>query len=317
MLVTGGLGPTDSDVTREVLSSYTGIPLQEHPDVLSDMERRFGLSREQLRTNLRRQTRVPSQGTYLKNPLGTAVGLVFETGKNVLVALPGPPRELQPMVTQQLVPYLSQRFGTRRPGCTMTVRFVGLGQSQIDQTLKDHVRLSPDVHITSQFDGGRVDYTFSLPEDTPQEQGRLQQLKAHILEQLGDYVYSTDGASLEAHVLDLLVRRGQTLSVVEVASGGAIAAGLHDTQAAATTLTGALVAPTAERLGQLLRLPDASDGRRHFVGSADAATGDGRRRSNRQRLVACRRPARRSRRGSPASAGGAALPGWNAGKPAV
>ncbi len=79
VIVTGGLGPTDSDITREVLSEFTGIPLQEHPEVLQRMEQRFNTPREKLRANLRRQTRVPTRGTYLNNSSGSAVGLVFET----------------------------------------------------------------------------------------------------------------------------------------------------------------------------------------------------------------------------------------------
>ena len=115
---------------------------------------------------------MPVQGTYLKNANGTAVGLVFETPDRVIVALPGPPRELQPMVRDELVPYLSRRFGTRPPGASLTLRFVGLGQSQIDQTLKDHVPLPADITTSSQFEGGRVDFTFSLPGDTPEDRAR-------------------------------------------------------------------------------------------------------------------------------------------------
>jgi molybdenum cofactor synthesis domain-containing protein len=76
VIVTGGLGPTDSDITRETLSDFTGIALKEHPDVLRDMARRFRVSPAQLRPNLRRQTQVPTRGTYFKNLNGTAVGLV-------------------------------------------------------------------------------------------------------------------------------------------------------------------------------------------------------------------------------------------------
>ena len=128
VIITGGLGPTPNDITRETLSEFTGIPLHEHPDALAEMERRFRQSRDQLRPNLRRQTLVPVRGGYLKNPDGTAVGLVFEgsSEKSVMVALPGPPRELQPMVKNELVPFLQRRFGVRSFGSSMTLRFVGV-----------------------------------------------------------------------------------------------------------------------------------------------------------------------------------------------
>ncbi len=255
VIVTGGLGPTDNDITREALRDFTGIELREHPDVLAAMAKRFNTPATELRANLRRQTQVPVQGTYLKNSNGTAVGLVFEKPEHVIVALPGPPRELQPMVRDELIPYLSRRFGTRPPGAALTLRFVGLGQSQIDQTLKEHVSLPPEVATSSQFDGSRVDFTFSLPKNTPEDRTKLQDLKAQIRKYLGDSIYADDEAtSLEEAVVRLLAARGQTLALAEIGSGGALAAALNGAKDAPRVLAGAHVAPTAERLRHLLGL---------------------------------------------------------------
>ena len=260
VIVTGGLGPTPNDITRETLSEFTSIPLREHPEVLQNMSRRFGVSPEKLRANLRRQTQVPAGGTYLKNANGTAVGLVFERAESVIVALPGPPRELQAMVRDELVPYLGRRFGTRLPGCSLKLRFVGLGQSQIDQTLKDHVPLAPDITVSSQFEGSRVDFTFSLPGDTPRDRARLDELKTAILKRLGDNVYADDETTLERRVVELLADRGATLSVAEAGSGGSLAAAISGADGAARILAGAYVAPTAEKLRRLLGIRDGRRG---------------------------------------------------------
>jgi len=256
VIVTGGLGPTDNDITRETLSDFTGIALKEHPDVLQDMARRFHVSPAQLRPNLRRQTQVPMRGTYFKNLNGTAVGLVFEMANATIVALPGPPRELQAMVSDELVPYLSRRFGTRLPGCSLTLRFVGLGQSQIDQTLRDHVPLASDITVSSQFEGSRVDFTFSLPDDTQRDRARLQELKHKITEHLGEYIYADGEISLEEHVLKLLEARGATLVLTEVSSGGSLVASLSNADGAHRVLAGAYVAPTMEQLRHLLNVSD-------------------------------------------------------------
>lgn len=256
VIVTGGLGPTDNDVTRETLSEFTGVALREHPSLLQALERRFQKGGGRLRSNLRRQTQVPASGTYLKNANGTAVGLVFQTDDFVIVALPGPPRELQPMVRNELVPYLSRRFGTRLPGCSLTLRFVGIGQSGIDQTLKDHVPLPSDVVLSSQFEGMRVDFTFSLPNDTTADRARLQELKQRILKHLGDRVYADDETSLEQHVMRLFEARGAMLAVAEAGTGGRLAAALCGADGSSRVLAGAYVAPTAARLRQLLRVPD-------------------------------------------------------------
>ncbi len=256
VIVTGGLGPTDNDITREALWDFTGITLKEHPEVLQKMARRFGVLPAQLRPNLRRQTQVPTRGTYLKNPEGTAVGLVFELDEIVIVALPGPPRELQAMARDELVPYLKQRFGTRLPGCSLRLRFVGLGQSQINQTLTDHVPLAPDITVSSQFQGGRVDFTFSLSNDTPRDRARLQELKQKITKHLGEYVYADGETSLEEHVLKLLESRDATLVLAEVSSGGSLTAALSSADDAYRVLAGAYVAPTMEKLRRLLHVRD-------------------------------------------------------------
>lgn len=256
VIVTGGLGPTDNDITREALSGFTRIPLKEHPKALQEMARRFRTSPDRLRSNLRRQVRVPVNGTYFKNSNGTAIGLVYERSESVIVALPGPPRELQAMVHNELVPYLSRRFGTRLPGCSLTLRFVGLGQSQIDQTLKDHVPLPPDVILSSQFEGGRVDFTFSLPDDTPQDRARLRELKQKIVTYLGDNIYADDETSLEVCVIKLLEARGETLALVEVGDGGSLAAALTDAEGVERVLVGAYVAPTEDKIRHMLGISD-------------------------------------------------------------
>jgi len=259
VIITGGLGPTDNDITRQTLSDFTGIELKEQPDILRQMEQRFHTPLDKLRANLRRQTEVPEDGTYFRNTEGTAVGLVFNSTSSVIVALPGPPRELQPMVINELVPYLSRRFGTRLPGCSLTLRFIGLGQSQIDQTLKDNVPLAPDITVSSQFKGGRVDFTFSLPEDTPQYRARLQELEQKIMKHLGRYIYADDETSLEENVLELLRARNETLALAEVGSGGTLAAAFSNADANGQVLVGAFVAPNLEKLYRLLKIDnDAS-----------------------------------------------------------
>ncbi|MCU0871403.1 MAG: molybdopterin-binding protein [Pirellulaceae bacterium] len=259
VIVTGGLGPTENDVTRQSLAEFTGVPLREHPEILQDMEQRMGVPRDQMRANLRRQSQVPTRGTYLKNGSGSASGLVFDLGDKVIVALPGPPRELQPMVRDALLPYLSRRFGTRLPGCSLTIRFVGPGQSQIDQTMKDHAPLPADVLVSSQFDAGRVDFTFAFPDDNAENLARLEQLKQQTTQCLGDYIYAADETTtLEQHVVSLLERRGVTLAIGEAGSGGSLAAALDSVEGAERQVVGAYVARTGERLRHLLRVPEAT-----------------------------------------------------------
>jgi nicotinamide-nucleotide amidase len=256
VIVTGGLGPTENDVTREALSEYTGIGLREDPQALADLARRFNVTPDELRPNLRRQTRIPVDGSALKNAFGTAVGLIFETAEPVIVALPGPPREMQPMVRDELVPYLVRRFGARPPGSSLTIRFVGIGQSLIDQTLRDHGLLRPDLIISSHFEHGRVDFSFTLPHGDQRGREEFQVVRQGLLDHLGEYVYAEDQTtSLEARVVSLLESRKITLSLAEAGSGGALAAALSGSEGAARSLLGAYVASDLEQLHKLVASP--------------------------------------------------------------
>ena len=252
ILVTGGLGPTDNDITREVLTDFTGISLREDPQTLGALAKRFKRSPDDMRLNLRRQVLVPASGTTLKNSQGTALGLVFDSNETVTVALPGPPRELQAMVRDELIPYLTRRFGTRPLGCTLTLRFVGLGQSQISQTLSEHASLDRDIILSSQFEGGRVDFTFALPDNSAENRARLAQLKQTIMTHLGDSVYADSSMTLEQHVLQLLAKKNVTLALAEVGSSGHLAAALNPVPAAERVLVGAFVAPSAKKVLQLV-----------------------------------------------------------------
>jgi nicotinamide-nucleotide amidase len=253
VIMTGGLGPTDNDMTCDAISEFTGVPVEEHPEVLAAMARRFRTPVQGIRANLRRQTRVPVVGSYLENAHGSAVGLVFEYGKVVIVAMPGPPRELQPMVSSQLIPLLSRRFGTRLPGSSLTVRFVGLGQSSIDQTMEQYIPLPDDVTVSSQFEGSRVDFTFTLPDDNGENRSRLDRLKQLLLKHLGKNIYATDAnTSLEEVVVGMMAEQGITLSIAEIASGGSVAAAVTGAERSEEVLAGSYFAPDEETLRRLL-----------------------------------------------------------------
>lgn len=259
VIVTGGLGPTPNDITRDVLAEFTRNPLREDAQLLAALAARMKQPIDQLRPNVRRQARVPERGGFLKNVNGTAAGLVFDpagdgtaTNGTLVIALPGPPRELQPMVRDELVPLLQRRCGVRPFGQVLTLRFVGLGQSQIDQTIKDHVALAPDVMVTSLFEGSRVDFSFALPGHTPEDLARLRRLEAAIVEHLGAAMYADDNSSLEEVVARRLIARGATVAVAEVGSGGQLAAALRTTPDSARCLGAACTAGSEEALAELL-----------------------------------------------------------------
>ena len=255
VIVTGGLGPTGDDITRQTLAKYTGIPLQESSQVIQEYRRRYG--DRVFRPSLRRQAQVPSRGAYLKNRVGSAVGLVFDDGQRVVVALPGPPRELRPMVREQLIPFLARRFGIQSSVESVTLRFVGIGESSIQSVIDEHVNLPPEVRVASTFEAGRVDLTFYGPSGLPGIREKLPALRDRMLEQLGQHVYSVDGSTLEETILRLLADRKATLAVAEVATGGGLSSRLTGSPSASSVLFGSYVAATDDGIKALLAVGES------------------------------------------------------------
>lgn len=256
VITTGGLGPTDHDITRQVISKYTGISLAEQPDVIAGMKKRF--NSDNIRENMRRQALVPAKGTYFPNPNGTAVGLVFDASDDVIISLPGPPREVQPLIRNEVIPFLVKRFGIHANGASLTMRFVGLGESQIAATLHEKLTLPPDLITASYFDANRVDYTLSLPDDSPDAVARLKALEAELIKHIGEYMYADDGSTLEAAILKKLAEKNAALATAEVGSGGAIAAALTSVEGAESNYQGGHVAPSNHVLVDMLQFQSDS-----------------------------------------------------------
>lgn len=237
VMVTGGLGPTPNDITREVLSEFTGIPLAENKDLVVEMEKRLGENRSAIRPNLLKQTRVPATG-YFRNSNGTAAGLLFTTSSNTIIALPGPPRELQPMFQEEVIPYLQKHFDLHEHTSRLVARFYGIGQSQIDQTIKEKISLPEEVIVTSLFEGMRVDFFFTLPGKSSETQEKLNKIGAALREHLGSRIYAMDGqTTLEDVFLKKVAKEGKLL-IIDQATGGSVGAALYSRPSAAEVLLG-------------------------------------------------------------------------------
>jgi molybdenum cofactor synthesis domain-containing protein len=253
ILTTGGLGPTANDLTRQALSHFNQIQLKESPEVLEELSLRFEKPIEQLPENIRRQASVPARGGFLPNDRGTAVGLIFQSTNLTCIALPGPPRELQPMVENHLVPWLRTRLGLPHEAPSVTVRFVGIGQSAIANVLSEHQILPANVVSTSTFEGGRVDFTFSLKEDSATAAATLRSIEDGLAQHLGPHIYSMAGESLEAVAWNKMKSAGESLVIAEAQQPHLASAFARALNHESTRLT-CLSANTLDNLANLLQL---------------------------------------------------------------
>lgn len=222
VIVTGGLGPTEDDVTRQVSAVAVGrelVYLQELEDDLRERFRRWG--REMPEIN-KRQAWVIQGAEVLPNPNGSAVGMMLDTGRSRLIVLPGPPRENQPMFTGFVLPKLAESAGAvvfRK----RVIKVSGIGESALDEQIAPIYSLYANVRTGVLFNKSDVEVHLTASAASSAEADSInEELAAKIAERLGVAVFSTDGEEMEEVVGRLLRRRRETVSVAESCTGGLV-----------------------------------------------------------------------------------------------
>ncbi len=234
IVMCGGLGPTDDDLTREVVASVLGRPLSEDESITAHLRARFAtrnLPMPMPESN-RRQAMVPRGALVLPNARGSAPGLWIDHADRLVLLLPGPPRELRPMLTELVEGPLKERGG----GVTLVrrvLRVAGRMESHVDEKLHPLYgaweKSTPPVAATILASLGSIELHVSTRATTREAaDDALATAIAEAMAVLGPDVYSTDGRSLETIVGDLLVAKGLRIGVAESCTGGLIASRLTD-----------------------------------------------------------------------------------------
>ena len=238
VIVTGGLGPTADDVTRDVVAELLGAPLQESSAIVEAIRARFAARDLKMPEINRRQAAVPRGAEILANPRGTAPGLWLVAGEVRLALLPGPPRELRPMFDRLVKDRLAPAADGRRVERRM-IRTTGRTESHIDELARPIyeplARREPPVETTILASLGQIDLHLATVDSDPEAGGRaLDAAVTELAGVLGDCVVSTDGRSLPEVVGELLQRRGARVAVAESCTGGLIASRLTDVPGSST-----------------------------------------------------------------------------------
>lgn len=226
VILSGGLGPTLDDLTREAASDATGRGLVLHESVVREIEQRFrALDRPMAEVN-KRQAYVLEGAEILPNPRGTAPGQWLEDARGILILLPGPPRELEPLFEAACLPRLARHLPAHR-FFTLTLRVAGIGESDIEQRIGSIYAAEERVVTTLLSAPGDVQiHLRAQADDEDAARAIATGLGQRIRAELGTRVYSENGASLEATVAGILRSKGGNLAVAESVTGGLLAGAL-------------------------------------------------------------------------------------------
>ena len=261
LVVTGGLGPTEDDITREAVSRVLGAPLAVDEAIVERIRQRFARRGMTMPDNNRRQGMVPRGAVVIDNPNGSAPGLWLERGSTAIVLLPGPPREMKPMLDAVIRDRLAPRTGGaglfRR-----TLKLTGRSESDVDaqaQTIYTKwTRQQVPIATTILAVSGQIE--LHLTADAPSRElgeAALDAAVAELTNALGDIIYSTDGRPLEAVVGELLRERRKTIAIAESCSGGLLASRITDIPGSSDYFDRAIVCYSNQAKTDLLGVPEA------------------------------------------------------------
>lgn len=222
VIATGGLGPTADDVTAECLAAALGLPLEFHEGAWEDMMKWFESRGRQPSESDRKQAMIIRGGIPLRNQDGTAPGQVVLSDGKMAALLPGPPREMRPMLEDHLLPLIRETFSGLIPLYVRNLKLVGLPESKVGETVRDLMD-SANPTLAPYVGNGEIRLRIAARHDDRSEAERMaSRVESEVRRRLTHYIYGADGDTLESVCGDLLTRRGLTLAVAESVTGGLI-----------------------------------------------------------------------------------------------
>jgi nicotinamide-nucleotide amidase len=261
VIVSGGLGPTQDDITREVIAEVMGTKLIRDDEIADRIRHRFESRGRVMSENNLRQADIPDGGMAIPQMPGTAPGLVCPVGDKVIYAVPGVPFEMKMMCEECVIPDLQKRSGVTAVIKSRVLKTWGQTESGLDEMLTErmaHLDASGRATIAFQASGieglkVRVTVKAGTEEEATQI---LAEEEAAVRDVIGEYVFGSDDETMESVILQLLRERGLTLAVAESVTGGMVGARLTSVPGSSDVLRGCIVAYASDVKFSLLDVPE-------------------------------------------------------------
>ena len=227
VIMTGGLGPTQDDLTKETVAEIMGRKLVLHDESLKRMEDYFKKLNRPLTKNNIKQAYFPENCIVVRNDNGTAPGCIIEKENKIVVMLPGPPSEMKPMLDDTVIPYFKSR--TQEKIVSKYLRVFGIGESLLEEKLMHLIEKQGNVTIATYAKDGEV--TVRITTKSTDEAEALRELacvQKEIAEIVGDALYSDEDKELYQVVGEMLIQKGVTIAFAESCTGGLISSVITD-----------------------------------------------------------------------------------------
>jgi nicotinamide-nucleotide amidase len=259
VIVCGGLGPTQDDVTREGIASALGVPIERDAAMVASIRSIFESRRRAMPERNLRQADRPVGAAFIPQVRGTAPGLICDAGGGrVVYAVPGVPHEMEEMLERAVIPDLRRRAASPAVIMSRLLRTWGTSESALAEAVAERVdtQTNPTIAFLAQgIEGINLRLTAKAPDEATARE-LLDREEAELRAILGPLVFGVDGQKMERAVATLLIERGLTLGVAESLTGGLVGARLAETEGASAWLRGSIVAYDSKVKFDLLGVPE-------------------------------------------------------------
>lgn len=251
LVMTGGLGPTYDDITKETATKALGKKLVWNQQAYDRMEAYFARTGRVMSENNRKQAMMPEGAVVFQNENGTAPGAAMESGEKVIVLLPGPPSEMEPMFCNQVRPYLEGKTG--QTFLSRTVHLFGIGESAAEEQLRELMESSHNPTVAPYAKTGEVLLRVTAAAKNDQEAKKLlAPAVEEIQKRMGPYVYGVDVGTLQNAAVTALRQKGLTVSTAESCTGGGVAKRITEVPGASQVLQAGICTYTNRMKAELL-----------------------------------------------------------------
>ncbi len=256
IITTGGLGPTEDDITFQSIAKAFGLKLVKYPEAEEHLIKTLtGVSIDIAPSNLK-QTFLPEGSHCIINPYGTAPALILEKDDRVIVALPGVPLEMKNLLSEQIVPFLQSKFPNLKQMQSRIIRTSGLPESALNDKIKDFINSHLDLNIGIYATPEDIQIQLNALANTIEEaevilDGATEQLK----DLLGDYIFGYEQDSLEKVIGNLLREKKLTLAVAESCTGGMLGEAITSIAGSSDYFKGGIISYSGEIKEKLLGVP--------------------------------------------------------------
>lgn len=255
VIITGGLGPTEDDLTRKAVAKALkrGLVLKE--ELIEKIKKRFESMGKAMPKNNERQALMPNKAVVIDNPIGTAPGFAIEHDKVLIICLPGVPAEMKRMFEEGAVPLIKKRIDISEAVRLRIIRTCGISEAKVDELIGDLYAADKNIRIGLAAGEKGVDVRITSSKASEIETSRLSaELEEKITARLKDYIYGFDNEEMEEIVVRLLMEKGAKLAVAESCTGGLISKRITDVSKSSACFDRGIVSYSNEAKIQMLKI---------------------------------------------------------------